>query len=214
MPLQAPAERSQSRYSKARHQHQPGLSAAGLGPPEQPFWYLSPARTCAPHKISSLLTHWPCLMHWSSSVKKAEQVTAQFFGGVTEALAGLCTACSGAAVGRAGARCSPALEPAQPLPGSTRSAIWQTPNPANQTANLSNSTPKRQEGPGQGGAGSVVLPHPSPAGSGCSPQQGTGCGRHSKAAAGPLCACAHPCLLNGGGLFFPVDIDHNCYPID
>lgn len=150
-------------------------------------------------------------MHWSSSVKKAEQITARLFGRVTEALAGLCTTLSGAAVGRAAARCSPAPEPAQPLPGSTGSAIWQTPN---QTPNLSNSIPKRQEGPGQGGVGSVVLPHPSLAGSGCSPEQGSGCGRHSKAAARPLCACAHSCLLNGGGLFFPVDIDHDCYPID
>lgn len=46
------------------------------------------------------------------------------------------------------------------------------------------------------------------------PRQGPSCGSHSKAAARPLCASAHLCLLNGGGLFFPVDIDHNCYPID
>lgn len=124
-----------------------------------------------PHRVSILLIHWPCLRHRSSSVKKAEPVTAQFFGGVTGALARLCTACSRAAVGWM-SWCSPALEPTQPLPGSTRRAVWQTPNPANQAPNLSNSIPKRQEGPGQGGAGSVALPHPSPAGTGCSLQTG------------------------------------------
>lgn len=60
----------------------------------------------------------------------------------------------------------------------------------------------------------MILPHPSSAAPGAPPRRGTGCGSHSKAAARPLCACAHLCLLNGGGLFFPVDIDHNCYPID
>lgn len=79
-----------------------------------------------PHRVSILLIHWPCLRHRSSSVKKAEQVTAQFFGGVTGALARLCTACSRAAVGWM-SWCSPALEPTQPLPGSTRRAVWQTP---------------------------------------------------------------------------------------
>lgn len=64
--------------SKAGHWYQPGLGSADPGHRSSPSGRSLPPGPRAPQGFQLTDTRRPCLGHWSTSVKKPEQVPAQF----------------------------------------------------------------------------------------------------------------------------------------